>query len=193
MVDDNIALTSGHCIYDATGNLSDWCTKKHGLAKEIRVFPGRIDDQYPYYAGAAHCIVDTGWTSNLNSEYDWGIIVLDSNVGEKCGTFGFAYSESYAGWPGQTVTVAGYPGEYPIGTPVYTQYAHKEKVNAAHDRYMTYLADTSAGQSGAPVLEQGTNYAVSIHHGQFQNKHYNMGVNINKSRFQTILKYMNQY
>ena len=186
MIGPDLAATAGHCVYDYYGESNH---NAHGLAKSIKVIPGRDGDTEPYGSTyAKNVIYETSWKGSGNVQEDWGLLKLNSRIGEKCGSMGFACSDDYSGWVGKYVTVTGYPNPYNKNWKLYT---HREQVKSAKPLYMTYAVDTEAGQSGAPVIEDGTGYAIGIHHGGDSVEHsgYNLGVNITRARFNTFKSY----
>ncbi len=183
MIGPDLAATAGHCVYDY---YSESGHAAHGLVSSIRVIPGKNGSSEPFgYAYASQVVYETTWASAGNTAEDWGLIKLNSTIGNSCGYMGFAYSDSYSGWPGKYVTVTGYASP---SSRNWTQWTHREVVRTATDLYMTYAVDTEGGQSGSPVIEDGTGYAIAIHRGG-DGTGYNMGVNITKSRFNTFLSY----
>lgn len=186
MIGPDLAATAGHCVYDYYGESNH---SAHGLAKSIKVTPGKSGNSEPYGVAYAKTFVyETSWKGAGNVKEDWGLIKLDRRIGEKCGSMGFACSDDYSGWVGKYVTVTGYPKPFSRDWKLYT---HREKVMSAKDLYMTYKVDTESGQSGSPVIEDGTGYAIGIHHGgdSVENSGYNLGVNITRARFNTFKSY----
>ncbi|MBE6049751.1 MAG: trypsin-like serine protease [Clostridium sp.] len=150
MYSKNMAITAGHCVYSAADG---------GWPKSITVIPGANGNKAPFgsvQAKALHC--PSGFTANGNSNYDFGIIELNSNIGEKTGYFGAEWIKSSS--KGSDVTVTGYPGEK--SKTLWTMTGPIDTVTT--NRYL-YKVDTTGGQSGCPVYRKsGSNYrAVSIH------------------------------
>ena len=82
MIDDNLAATAGHCVYDASHG---------GWAESIKVWPGKkgygiLNNPYGT-ANATNFHTSIPWTENADSKYDWGLIELDENIGEDTGWF----------------------------------------------------------------------------------------------------------
>lgn len=186
MIGPNLAATSGHCVYQYHARTNH---DAHGLAKSIRVIPGKSGSSEPYGSAYATSVVyENNWRDYGDIKEDWGLLILNSNIGNSCGYMGFAYSNDYSWWNNKYVTVTGYPTPPLRG---WTQWTHREQVKYGRDLYMIYAVDTESGQSGSPVIEDGTGYAIGIHHGEdtIEGTGYNLGINITKARFNTFLSY----
>ncbi|MCI8999692.1 MAG: trypsin-like serine protease [Clostridia bacterium] len=185
MIGPDLVATAGHCVYAYHGKNGH---PAHQLAASIKVIPGRQGNVKPYgEAYASNVVYETTWKSSGNNAEDWGLIKLNKTI-KACGSFGFAYSEGYDGWVNRYVTVTGYPKPQDNNWQLYT---HREQVKRARYLYMIYAVDTEGGQSGSPVTEDGTGYAIGIHHGgdDIEGTNYNVGINITKERFNTFLRY----
>lgn len=185
MIGPDTAVTAGHCVYEYHSHSGH---PAHNLAKSIKVIPGRKNqNDMPYgYAYATNVVYETTWKSSGDFAEDWGLIKLNKTM--TCGSLGFAYSNGYDGWVNRYVTVTGYPKPQDYN---WQMYSHREQVKRAQYKYMLYAVDTEGGQSGAPVTEDGTGFAIGIHHGGDDIEHtgYNLGVNITKERYNTFLSY----
>ena len=80
MYDKNVAVTAGHCLYSEEDG---------GWATSVLVVPGMNGNSMPFGSAYATTIsVPQGWTQNGSSDYDWGVIKLNTNIGENTGYFG---------------------------------------------------------------------------------------------------------
>lgn len=155
--------TCGHCVYirpQANPSAADWAT-------QITVMPGRNDavaapDNLPFgsvVVPRSSLRSVTGWTEDGEYQYDYGAIVLDTELGNRTGWFGFgAYSEDQI--KGFTGNLSGYPGDKGGGT----QWFHSGGITSVDDRDVYYQIDMMPGHSGSPVwavLDQGR-YAFAI-------------------------------
>lgn len=153
LVGPRCVMTAGHVVHDG-GTGKSW-------AKRIEVIPGMNGSTRPYgtFVSTRFYSVN-GWVNAGNSAYDYGCIILSSNVGNSLGYFGFAnYNNTTL--QNMTMNTAGYPGDKANGTmwfvsgPVYRVYTYE----------IQYYADTYGGQSGSCVwrLTNGNRYAVAVH------------------------------
>lgn len=169
-------MTAGHVVHDG-GTGKQW-------AKRIEVIPGMNGSTRPYgtFVSTRFYSVN-GWVKSANPAYDYGCIILSSNVGNSLGYFGFA-NYSTTTLRNMTMNTAGYPGDKPNGTlwfvsgPVYRVYSTE----------LQYYADTYGGQSGSSVwrLINGKRYAVAIHvRGGCPNE----GTRINTGVYNNIIRW----
>lgn len=172
-------VTAGHCIFiHAPG------TTRHGWVSSVEVMPGRNGATLPYgkvLVPRSGLRSVKGWTSSPNHEFDYGAMILPTDLGLQTGWLGFAnYSDSTLS--GSTLNLSGYPGDKPSGT----QWYHWSSVAALSSRKVYYTLDTAGGQSGSSVyvIRNGSRYGVAIHaYGGFSS---NSGTRINKPVFANL-------
>ncbi|MBN1524915.1 MAG: trypsin-like serine protease [Spirochaetales bacterium] len=147
---DRAVMTAGHCVYD---------NKHGGWAASIRVVPGLNGTYQPFgEAWGIHYWSCSGWTSDRNWEYDYGMITLDRNLGRVAGWMGYCYvSDSYLtptaqGW------VSGYPGDRG-GSAYQFEDSGTWAFAETHSNYILSELDAMPGQSGAPLLIKSGSYA----------------------------------
>lgn len=74
MIYKNLALTAAHNVYNAT----------YGVVKSAKIYPGVTTSEVPYgAANAKSYTLDNKWIENYDTQEDWCLIELDSNIGEK--------------------------------------------------------------------------------------------------------------
>lgn len=149
-------ITAGHCVFiHAPG------TNRHGWAQSIQVMPGRNGGALPFGSvTTANLRSVSGWTNDGNPEYDYGAIILPTDLGNQTGWFGLgAYTDDTL--RGSTVNISGYPGDKPAGT----QWYHWNRVADVGARKVYYDIDTAGGQSGSAVYRvvDGARYGVAAH------------------------------
>jgi glutamyl endopeptidase len=148
--------TAGHCVFiHAPG------TPAHGWVRSIQVLPGRNGSALPFGSATSTDFRSVGgWTNSQDENYDYGAIILPTELGNTVGWFGFGV------WPDNellatTANISGYPGDKPSGT----QWFHARRVDSVQPMKVYYDIDTAGGQSGSAVfrLVDGGRYAVAIH------------------------------
>lgn len=149
--------TAGHCVYIKNSGVPG----RDGWVKSIRVMPGRNGTTMPYGSVTSTSFRSvTGWTTSGDQNYDYGAIIIPTELGSTTGWFGFgAYSDAdlVASW----ANISGYPGDKPTGT----QWYHSRKVVSVGPRKVYYDIDTAGGQSGSAVyrIVGGARYGMAIH------------------------------
>jgi len=171
-------ITAGHCVFIKNSGVPG----RDGWVRSIRVMPGRNGSTLPYGSATSTAFRSvTGWTSSGNHNYDYGAIILPTNLGSTVGWFGFGvYSDSQL--VGSTVNISGYPGDKPAGT----QWYHSNRVTAVTATKVYYVIDTMGGQSGSAVyqIRDGGRYAVAVH--AYGGATANHGTRINREVFDNL-------
>jgi V8-like Glu-specific endopeptidase len=154
MVGPRLVLTAGHCVYDPVLMQS---------AHYVILTPGQNGPSAPYghqLADGSALSITIGWASG-DPNYDLATITLpDQALYNQVGAFTVAVADdSYLN--GESVNVAGYPGDKPYGT----QWSAFGKITAFTSNMISYDADTAGGEDGGPVwIYIGTNrYLVGVH------------------------------
>lgn len=150
-------MTAGHVVHIKNSGVSG----RDGWVRRIQVMPGRNGSTLPYGSVTSTSFRSvTGWTGSGDENYDYGAIILPSNLGNTTGWLGFgAYSD--ADLRASVGNISGYPGDQPAGTQWYD--AHR--IDSVNSRKVFYDIDTFGGQSGSAVyrIVNGARYAVAIH------------------------------
>lgn len=150
-------ITAGHCVYIKNSGVPN----RDGWVRSITVIPGRNGAQQPFgSAVSSNLRTVTGWANSGNQEYDYGAIILSTDLGSTTGWLGFgAYSD--ATLLASVANISGYPGDKPAGT----QWYHARKVTSVGPRKVFYDVDTFGGQSGSGVyrIANGQRFAVAVH------------------------------
>jgi V8-like Glu-specific endopeptidase len=175
-------ITAGHCVFIKGSGVPG----RDGWVKSIRVMPGRNGNSLPYGAVTSSNFRSVlGWTRDGDQNYDYGAIILSTNLGNTTGWFGFGvYSDSDL--TSSTGNLSGYPGDKPGGT----QWYHARRIVSVGARKVYYDIDTFGGQSGSAVYRiiSGGRYAVAIHaYGVGGGVTLNSGTRITKPVFDNLL------
>jgi glutamyl endopeptidase len=149
--------TAGHVVYIKNSGVAG----RDGWVQSIQVMPGRNGSSLPYGSvTTSNLRTVSAWASNGDPEYDYGALILPTDLGSQTGWFGIgAYTD--ATLSGSTVNISGYPGDKPAGT----QWYHSNAVSSVGPRKVFYAIDTAGGQSGSAVyrVDNGGRYGVAVH------------------------------
>lgn len=174
MYGNRVAMTAGHCVYDASlGGWADW----------VRIYPGSNGGSSPYgvyYASVLH--TDTKYIESENSNYDWGLLEFNTDIGDSTGYFGASWTSS--SMVGTGIVVRGYPGEKNA-----QMWSMSGSIAASGTYKLSYYIDTTGGQSGSPVYKNDGNYRSVGIHTNYSSLGYNQAERIDQSLFNI----MNQY
>jgi glutamyl endopeptidase len=156
LVGPRTVITAGHCVFDGP-NLG-------GFAARIAVTPGRKGATGPVNTIPAITFRTLQqWIDTANPEFDIASITLASDVGTQLGVFGVA-ARSPENLKTHFAHVSGYPRDRGDGA---VQFHDRQPITGTTARRLFYAADTSLGQSGAPVwivdVAGGTPLVVGIH------------------------------
>jgi len=173
LVDPFHVITAGHVVHDVA---------EGGWATQIEFVPGLDGDSAPFSsAWDVNLRSPAGWVDSQDTEFDWGLITLDRNVGATIGWFGYAY-ETLDYYPNRTFNLAGYPDELAQGLGLYWA---ANTATRATDNVLYHVIDSTGGQSGAPIwqylatTDQSQIVAVHTYGGTTENS----GTRINAPRF----------
>ncbi len=149
--------TAGHVVHIKNSGVAG----RDGWVKSIQVMPGRNGGTLPYGSVTSNNFRSvTAWTGSGDANYDYGAIILPTQLGSTTGWFGLgAYSD--AALVAATGNISGYPGDKPAGT----QWYDHRKIAAVDARKVYYDIDTAGGQSGSAVyiVVNGARYGVAVH------------------------------
>lgn len=150
-------MTAGHVVFIKNSGVQG----RDGWVKNIKVMPGRNGNNLPYGSVTStffHTV--QGWANDGDENYDYGAIIIPTNLGNTVGWFGFGvYSD--ADLKGAVGNISGYPGDKPSGT----QWYDSRKIASVNSRKVYYDIDTAGGQSGSAVYRiiNGHRYGIAIH------------------------------
>jgi glutamyl endopeptidase len=150
-------MTVGHVVYIKNSGVPG----RDGWVRSIMVMSGRNGNSLPYGNPTSNNFQSvTGWTNDGNQNYDYGAIILSTDLGNTTGCFGFGvYSDSDL--LSSTGNISGYPGDKPSGTQWYDYH----RIANVDTRKVYYDIDTYGGQSGSAVYRiiNDKRYGIAIH------------------------------
>jgi glutamyl endopeptidase len=150
-------ITAGHCVYITNSPVLE----RNGWVKSIQVLSGRNAESLPFGGvTSTQFWTVTGWADSGDENFDYGAIVVPTELGKKVGIFGFA-SLSDDRLMDAVALVTGYPADKDDGT----MWTDTKQIAAVGASKVHYDIDTAGGQSGAPVyeVEDGKPVVVAVH------------------------------
>lgn len=145
-VSDRVLLTAGHCLY----------LEKYGWATKIEVKPGGNDSSFEKVT-ASNYAVSKGWEDSFDSDYDYGVIVLDESM--NTGSLSLKT---------KTISELKYKGVinygYPIDKDEGTLWYGEGTIKSATTNMLMHDVDTEGGNSGSPIILKTDSFsAIAVH------------------------------
>lgn len=138
-------LTAGHCLFSKQNG---------GWAKSVMYYPAQNGSTLHFDGVPAVQLWSVaGWTENTDSNWDFGLMVLEDDVADKTGHLGIIAFRDYQQLLQQRVNVTGYPGDKG-GKEMWT---HNDVIKSASENRLLYDIDTTGGTSGATVYSNFKN------------------------------------
>lgn len=163
LIAPRLVLTAGHCLFSH---------RRGGPPGRIRITPGRADrETAPFGSLISNQFYVPREYINARSvterkNFDYGFIVLPRKFRGIDHFFSLhALSpEVLKKSPAhRLITIAGYPGDRPIGT----MWRHSEQIKKMTPRRLLYTVDTCPGHSGSPIWQLNPRnkkgYIIGIH------------------------------
>src|SRR5262245_27872769 len=149
--------TAGHVVYIKNSGVPG----RDGWVKNIQVMPGRNGSNLPFGSvTSTNFRTVNGWINSGSENYDYGAIILPSNLGNNVGWFGFGiYSDDDL--LATKGNISGYPGDKPIGS----QWFDARGIASVTNQKVFYDIDSAGGQSGSAVFRilNGDRMGIAIH------------------------------
>lgn len=153
MIGPKTVATAGHCVYKYG----------KGWAESITVYPGASGGNYPFgsasainmWAGGDYMANDGNYAVGVYD--DWGVIELDSNLGNQTGWLGLVAAENYSSVAGATFQTNGYPADLEnanVSTGNEWMYTCYGSFTGSKPRFLPTMyinIDFAGGQSGSPI------------------------------------------
>jgi V8-like Glu-specific endopeptidase len=150
-------MTAGHCVCIKNSGVPG----RDGFVRSIQVMPGRNGSTLPFGSVTSTNFRSVaGWSNDGSELYDYGAIILPTDLGNDTGWLGFGVFDD-ATLTGSIGNIAGYPADKPSGTLWYDS----RTVASVGPQKVHYDIDSYGGQSGAAVYRVVDNarYAFAIH------------------------------
>lgn len=187
IVGPNILLTAGHNVFHDVTSIeyennepnSEWNDNIDNpfFADKLEIFagangPNEMTTPYSYYAKAVKINIATSYFNNIDFDYDWALLELDRNIGDRTGCYGLI-SNTYCWY--ESSTLYGYPGDKD-----YTMWESPGQITYSTIRQYTHTMDTSPGNSGSPIfINHGNETYVCGIHTHKKNQYSNGGTILN--------------
>jgi V8-like Glu-specific endopeptidase len=191
-------LVGPHHVLTAAHNLYD---HNRGWAQEVLFAPARYEGKYPY-GECKGCIllVPQKWSakSKERESYDFGIVILDSAIGQFTGWIGLLSLPDNL-MRESLVTITGYPIEKGIGNYYSTQmWEMRGCIKAISDHQLFYDIDTSEGQSGGSIWGKWPEfegyYTAGVHVcSEIEPGEGNRGIRLTEDKFGLIVELLKSY
>lgn len=177
MVGADTVITAGHCVH--RGSTGSW----YNLSDYI-IYPGHDGTNALYGSCTAKRLYTTeGWALSSKTEYDYGAIKLNCQVGQATGWLGFAASATTKNLP---AIINGYPGDKPLG-----QWGGFDSIKKEDSNWVYYKNDTYSGMSGAPVWYDAGKRVLAFAVHTYRAPNFNRGARINGEVFKNIKTWKN--
>ncbi len=189
LVGPNVMLTAAHCVYNS---------EKDNEPRQFIVYPGYNNGSYKGYSSGWQAIYRSSiWLETHNKEYDWALVELKEDLGNKVGWYGTVNYYSNSSLKDVPVKSLGYPADFDLGK---CQYYTMGKINNVYTRDFTTTVGNKGGMSGGPIIINDSNnekneYAVGIVQGNKANSPLDQthGVRLNDYLINLIRDYINKY
>ena len=172
-------MTAGHVVHIKNSGVAG----RDGWVRSIQVMPGRNGASLPYgTVTSSNFRSVNGWINNGDENFDYGAIIIPTQLGNTVGSFGFGvYAD--ADLTSAIGNISGYPGDKPGGT----QWYDSRKIASVNATKVFYDIDTAGGQSGSAVYRIiGNNrYAVAVH--AYGGATTNSGTRINNNVYNNMV------
>lgn len=192
LISPNVVVTAGHVVFDSR----DGGYGEDGWIASAKVIPAAYPatGSEPYgTAEGRQFFCGWDWANYLDYDDDWGVIILNANIGSNAGWFGLRYQS--ASYNGTSVRANGYERFFPY-TVSGTITSSKSKTLVSNNIYIT------KGMSGGPCYIHSDEYGfqaiaiISLYHSYDEEGVYHSDSvfrRIDKTLFNTLLGYCDDY
>ncbi|MGW1767230.1 trypsin-like serine peptidase [Streptomyces sp. NPDC002073] len=171
-------ITAGHVVHIKNSGVPG----QDGWVKSIQVMPGRNGTALPFGSVTSTNFRSvTGWTNSGDENFDYGAIIIPTELGSTTGWFGFG------AWPDAdllktSANISGYPGDKPTGS----QWYDGRGISSVNPLKVFYDIDSFGGQSGSAVyhIHNGARYGIAVH--AYGGASVNSGTRITKEVFTNL-------
>lgn len=146
MTGNDVLVTAGHVV---------WHTNAKIQPKELRIYLKQTGSTLnTKYYFPQRWTLNTAFTNNNDSNYDWCVLELQQNLGTQTGYFG--YGTGFSG--SMSVALSGYPLAL-----TYNQYTASGTMTRTSSFKFSHKVDATGGQSGSPVYNPNDGVVWGIH------------------------------
>lgn len=180
LIGKHFVLTAGYCLYD--GKNKTWY-------ENVDFWPGLSGDQQPFGSVKwKNAWVPQGFVDSGADAYNYGLIELEGDIGDKTGWFGFGYDNAF---PFKNVSLTGYPG----GVAEFTMWQARCSIAKAEPAFLQFNCPVKKqieGAAGSPVWVKGKDDSSWTVRGIYMGpdgKGY-WANRINQSLYETLVSWM---
>lgn len=187
IVAQRFVITAALCLYDV---------KAKKFYDNLDFFPAINGKDMPL--GSAKwkdAYIPKGYAENGALEFDFGLVVLDSPIGDQAGWMGFGHLEDFGL---KQVTLTGYPWD---GVAAQTNWQSTCNMQAAEDNFLFYTCPGEgkvlAAMTGSPIWYKGATDAdwmvLGIHNfAQDDKKNSWWALRLNQANTETVLAWIDE-
>lgn len=186
---ENLLVTAGHLCYDSMED--DY---ELGWTEDLYFYPGGYTDlegehHHPYGSARRQgIIVASAWKNDNNNNYDWGVVTLQTPIGETVGNLGKRWQS--ASYVGTNVTTIGYPMLLGLNN-YYFMYKSTGTVTSNTSYILTCNYNTYDRASGAPILLNNSSVVIGIQSGADNSNSY--AVRITEYLYDLLQEKLSEY
>ena len=187
IVAKRFVITAAICIYDA---------KAKKFYDNLDFYPAINGNTQPYGAVKwKDAYIPKGYAENGDIQYDFGLVVLDSDIGDQTGWFGFGHVEKF---DFKQLTLTGYPYD---GVPGQTLWQTTCNIDSAEASFVFYRCPGQgkalAAMTGSPVWFKGAAddawQIVAIHNfAQDDKKNSWWALRLSQATTETLLAWIDE-
>ncbi|MFO0990652.1 MAG: trypsin-like serine protease [Hyphomicrobiales bacterium] len=184
LVSKHFVLTAAYCVFN---------TQDGKWYDNLDFFPAYDGKNAPY--GSAkwkNIYAPVGYTKDKNSDYNFALVELDQDIGDKTGWMGFS---NFPEFPFKQLNITSYPYE---GVPTNTMWQTACKVSTVQDSYFFYQCpgkyQTVTAMGGGPVWFKGKGdndwWVTGVHIGNVDDNKSHWAVRLNEANVTALLSWM---
>jgi V8-like Glu-specific endopeptidase len=184
LVSKRFVLTAAYCVFNAQDG--KWYDN-------LDFFPAYDGKNAPYGSVKwKNIFAPVGYTKDKNSDYNFALVELEEDIGDKTGWMGFS---NFPEFPFKQLNITSYPYE---GVPANTMWQTTCKVSTVQDPYFFYQCpgkyQTVTAMGGGPVWFKGKAdndwWVTGIHIGNVDDNKSHWAVRLNEANATALVSWM---
>lgn len=184
LVSKRFVLTAGYCVFN---------TQDGKWYDNLDFFPAYDGKNAPFGSVKwKNIFAPVGYTKDKNPDYNFAIVELEQDIGDKTGWMGFSHFPEF---PFKQLNITSYPYE---GVPANTMWQTTCNVSTVQDGYFFYQCpgkyQTVSAMGGGPVWFKGKGdsdwWVTGIHIGNVDDNKSHWAVRLNEANATALLSWM---